>query len=386
VESCSLPIGTGFELIEGYCTELTRLEAYLRVRGTGPKDPKDTEVNEEDVLERIRRAFAETRSRTKSGRLRIEAGARFLSLGMGDDAALVSDTPGYEMVLTCDWFLEGTHFLRDKHPADAVGWKCLARAVSDIAAMGAVPRCFLLSLALPRGLAGSWLEDFLGGLRRAARRFGCSLAGGDTTERRDVLINVTVVGEVRRGREVRRSGARPGDIIYVSGRLGEAELGLRLLRERKRGSSLRDSRLRKHLYPEPRLELGRWLGEKRMARAMMDLSDGLSSDLRRLCEASKVGAVIKSELPSVRVTNLEGRGREQGGVDPLQLALHGGDDYELLFTVPASKAKRLPRSVGGVAITPIGEVTQGREVMVTDSDGQSRSLDSRGWDPFRKSK
>jgi thiamine-monophosphate kinase len=390
VESCSLSFGTGFELIEGYCPELNRPEAYLRVRGTGPKDPKDPkddEMDEEDVLERIRRAFAGPRPRAKSGGLPNEAGSRFLSLGMGDDAALVSGTPGCEMVLTCDWFLEGTHFLRNNHAADAVGWKCLARAVSDRAAMGAVPRCFLLSLALPRGLAGSWLDDFLGGLRRAARKFGCSLAGGDTTERREVLINVTVVGEVRRGREVRRSGARPDDIIYVSGRLGEAELGLRLLREGKRGSRAEDARLRKHLYPEPRLELGRWLGEKRVASALMDLSDGLSSDLRRLCEASRVGAVIRSDrLPSVPVTNPKRRGREQGEVDPLQLALHGGDDYELLFTVPATKARRLPRLVGGVAITPIGEVTRAREVMVTDSDGRSRVLEPRGWDPFRKSK
>jgi thiamine-monophosphate kinase len=307
-----------------------------------------------------------------------------LTLGIGDDAALVSSTQGYEIVLTCDWFLEGTHFLLDKHPADAVGWKCLARAVSDIAAMGAVPRGFLLSLALPRELAGAWLDDFLAGLRRAARRFGCSLAGGDTTERREVLINVTVVGEVRRGREVRRSGARPGDIIYVSGRLGEAELGLRLLRERKRGSSVRDRRLRKHLYPEPRVELGRWLSEKGLVSAMMDLSDGLSSDLTRLCEASRVGAVIRSDLlPVVPVTKLE-RNR---GVGPLRLALHGGDDYELLFTAPKGKAKRLPRSVGGVAITRIGEVTWTPEVMVADGNGRrSRVLEPRGWDPFRRSK
>jgi thiamine-monophosphate kinase len=346
----------------------------LRGRATG---------SEEDVLERISRAFAGRRSRKQGGGSRSEAGSRFLSLGIGDDAALVSASPGYEMVLTCDWFLEGTHFLRDKHPADAVGWKCLARAVSDIAAMGAVPRCFLLSLALPRELAGSWLDDFLGGLRRAAKRFGCSLAGGDTTERREVLINVTVAGEVSREREVRRSGARPGDLIYVSGRLGEAELGLRLLRDRKRGLNMREPRLRRHLYPEPRLELGGWLSEKRLASAMIDLSDGLSSDLRRLCEASKVGAVIKSEnLPAVRVTKLE----RKGGVDPLELALHGGDDYELLFTVSKSEATRLPRSVGGVAITPIGEVTRAREVMVTDSDGRSRVLKPRGWDPFRKSK
>jgi thiamine-monophosphate kinase len=345
----------------------------LRERGTGSED---------DVLERIRRVFA-GQLRKKSGGLRSAAGSRFLSLGIGDDAALISGTPGYEMVLTCDWFLEGTHFLRNKHPADAVGWKCLARAVSDIAAMGAIPRCFLLSLALPRELTSSWLYDFLGGLRRAAKGFGCSLAGGDTTERREVLINVTVVGEVRRGREVQRSGARPGDIIYVSGRLGEAELGLQLLREGKRGLNMREPRLRKHLYPDPRLELGRWLSEKRLANAMMDLSDGLSSDLRRLCEASKVGAVIRSDfLPTIRATKLD---RNHGG-GPLELALHGGDDYELLFTVSKSKATRLPRSVGGVAITPIGEVTRAREVMVADGSNRSRVLKPRGWDPFRSSK
>jgi thiamine-monophosphate kinase len=285
------------------------------------------------------------------------------------------------MVLTCDWFLEGTHFLRDKHPADAVGWKCLARAVSDIAAMGAVPRCFLLSLALPGELTGSWFDHFLAGLRRAAGRFGCSLAGGDTTERREVLINVTVVGEVRRGREVRRFGARPCDIIYVSGQLGESELGLRLLRERKRGLAMREQRLRKHLYPEPRLELGRWLSEKRVPSAMMDLSDGLSSDLRRLCEASRVGAAVRSDLlPTARVTKMERNHRN----DRLQLALHGGDDYELLFTVPKSKAERLPRSVDGVALTPIGEVTRTREVMVVDGNGRPRVLKPRGWDPFKK--
>jgi thiamine-monophosphate kinase len=198
-----------------------------------------------------------------------------------------------------------------------------------------------------------------------------------------VLINVTVVGEVRRGREVRRSGARPGNLIYVSGRLGEAELGLQLLRERKRGLTMREPRLRKHLYPEPRLELGRWLSEKRVASAMMDLSDGLSSDLRRLCEASKVGALIKSEnLPSVGVTKLQ----RKNGVDPMKLALHGGDDYELLFTVSKSKATRLPGSVGGIAITRIGEITPARDVLVADGDGRSRVLKPRGWDPFRSSK
>lgn len=373
MESRSLSFRTGFLQKKGYCTKLNTSdgrEAHLRERRTGSED---------DVLERVRRVFA-GQLHTRSGGLRSAARSRFLSLGIGDDAALISGSPGNEMVLTCDWFLEGTHFLRNKHPADAVGWKCLARAVSDLAAMGAAPRCFLLSLALPRELTSSWLDDFLAGLRRAATRFDCSLAGGDTTERREVLINVTVVGEVRRGGEVRRSGARSDDVIYVSGRLGEAELGLQLLREQKRGLNMREPRLRKHLYPEPRLELGRWLSEKRVATAMMDLSDGLSSDLRRLCEASKVGALIRADdLPTVGKAKVD----RKRGADPLELALHGGDDYELLFTVSKNKARRLPRSIEGVAITSIGEVTREREVLVTNGDGPSRVLNPRGWDPFR---
>jgi thiamine-monophosphate kinase len=299
---------------------------------------------------------------------------------MGDDAALVSPARGREIVLTCDWFLEGTHFLRDKHPADSVGWKCLARAVSDVAAMGGVPKCFLLSLALPEELAGgAWLGEFLRGLRRAALRFGCVLAGGDTTERREVLISVTVVGEILRAPAVRRSGARVGDVIYVSGRLGEAELGLRLLRSGvgRRRAARSDLRLRKHLYPEPRVELGRWLGERRLATAMMDLSDGLSSDLQRLCVANWVGARVDAgRLPVIRAV----------GPGALELALHGGDDYELLFTVARRDVGRMPRSFGGVAITAIGEITRGREVMVVYESGRRQLLKAGGWDPFRRSR
>src|SRR5215510_13901080 len=183
-------------------------------------------------------------------------------LGMGDDATLFRPRIGHELILTCDWFLEGIHFLRDKHPADSVGWKCLARAMSDVAAMGGNPRCFLLSLALPASHPGRWLNEFLTGLGRASRKFQCALAGGDTTRRAQILINVTVVGDVRRGRAVLRSGARPGDVVFVSGRLGEAELGLQILRQAKGGLHSNDSRLKKHLYPEPRVALGRWLAEK----------------------------------------------------------------------------------------------------------------------------
>ena len=310
---------------------------------------------------------------------------RQLTLGIGDDAALFTAKRGHQTVLTCDWFLEGTHFLRDKHPADAVGWKCLARALSDIAAMGGQPRCFLLSLALPKKLTGRWLTEFLTGLKRAAARFSCPLVGGDTTPREQVLINVTAVGEVRSGRAILRSGAREGDLIYVSGFLGEAALGLHLLRKSKARHLRANRLLKKHLYPEPRLALGKWLADKGIATAMIDISDGLSTDLYRLCSASGVGALLDSDgFPVPRVpTSLR---RRLG--DPLNAALHGGDDYELLFTVRRGKLPTLPWRWSGIPIHPIGHITSGPNVVFhVPFPNESKSLILRpgGWDPFRQS-
>jgi thiamine-monophosphate kinase len=307
--------------------------------------------------------------------------AQSVALGIGDDAALFRSKPGHETLLTCDWFLEGTHFWRNKHPADAVGWKCLARAVSDIAAMGGAPRCFLLSLALPETHTGRWLVQFLGGLRRASRKFQCALAGGDTTRRHEVLINITVVGEVRAGRAVLRSGAQPDDILYVSGQLGEAELGLQMVRGRKGPASQKNPLTKKHLYPEPRLALGQWLVRESLATAMMDLSDGLSSDLSRLCTASAVGAQLEAaKLPQVQIPDAS----LKHGEVPLQLALHGGDDYELLFTVPPRKAKLLPKTLQGVSLTAIGAITEKRELQLLEENGRVTQLTPHGWDPFRK--
>jgi thiamine-monophosphate kinase len=312
---------------------------------------------------------------------RKQAGKRdWLRLGMGDDAALFAPRVGWETILTCDWFLEGTHFLRDKHPADAVGWKCLARAVSDIAAMGGRPRCFLLSLAVPQTHTGRWVDEFLRGLKQAARKFSCSLAGGDTTRRKEILINVTVVGEVQAGKAVLRSGAKPGDVIFVSGRLGEAEMGLRLLRSGEADAEERIAAVKKHLYPEPRLALGQWLAEKSLATALMDLSDGLSSDLPRLCKASGVGAQIEeAKLPIVSAAAIKRTAR----FDRLQLALNGGDDYELLFTVPRRNVAHIPRSFRGLPLTSIGEVTRGRAILLRDMKNRERRLVAGGWDPFR---
>lgn len=304
-----------------------------------------------------------------------------LRLGLGDDAALWSPRSGHETVLTCDWFLEGSHFLRDLHSPDSVGWKCLARAVSDIAAMGGQPKCFLFSLALPRTHTGRWLDQVLAGLRRAARHFGCQLAGGDTTQRREILISIAVIGEVRTSEAALRSGARPGDLIFVSGRLGEAEFGLRSLRRRRSFSDRDSPSIKKQLYPEPRLALGQWLARKRIATSMMDLSDGLSTDLSRLCAASRVGARIAVErIPSVGPAE----GRVLTGANRLALALNGGDDYELLFTVHPRQARRIPRALREIPLTSIGEITRDREIYLLQAHGLKRKLIPGGWNPFRR--
>ncbi len=330
-------------------------------------------VREGELINKIDKALGR--------RFRVSGEVR---LGIGDDAALFRPRAGRELVLTCDWFLEGPHFLRDMHPPDSVGWKCLARALSDIAAMGGVPLCFLLSLALPTSHAGRWLDEFLAGLRRASRKFQCVLAGGDTTRHDNILINVTVVGEVRIGHAILRSGARDGDIICVSGRLGEAALGLRILKGSKHIKTSRDPHLRKHLYPEPRLALGRWLAEKRLATSMIDISDGLSTDLRHLCPAPHLGALLDSDgFPAVEVP-----ARLQSRIgDPLDLALHGGDDYELLFTVRRGKLPSLPWKLRGLTISPIGYVTSGPNVVFHvpfPNESESIILQPDGWDPFRK--
>jgi thiamine-monophosphate kinase len=323
-------------------------------------------TGEDQLVQKVAKALA---SKRRGG----------LALGAGDDAALLVPRSGYQTILTCDWFLEGSHFLRDKHPAESIGWKCLARAVSDIAAMGGEPKQFLLSLALPQTHTGRWLDRFLSGLARAARRLGCQLAGGDTTRSDGILINVTVVGEIRRGHAVLRSGAKPGDLIFVSGRLGEAELGLRWLRQGRTARHRNSPCMRKHLYPEPRLVLGQWLAEKRIATAMMDLSDGLSTDLPRLCGASRVGARIAADrIPKVQVR----AGKNQNHLDATRLALDGGDDYELLFTVRPNQVRRVPRVFHGLPVSCIGEIRRERRLVLTGPGGREEALVPRGWDPF----
>lgn len=311
-------------------------------------------------------------------------GPRNLILGIGDDAAIIATRGKKEWVVSCDAFLEGTHFLSSKHPPESIGYKSLTRAASDIAAMGGEPELFLLTIALPRSRTGRWLDQLLRGMGRAARELDIRLAGGDTTTSSSVLISITVFGEVRPGRAVTRSKARPGDIIYVSGRLGRAQLGLELVKKGL-GFKRRFADLAKpHLYPQIRVALGRWLAERGAASAMIDISDGLSTDLARVAAASRVGARLWTEaIPRVKVPAPASRALGGLRLDPLEMALHGGDDYELLFTVPRRHVKWLEAAPGFAELTAIGKITRERRILLQHAAGGTKPLDPRGWDPFR---
>jgi thiamine-monophosphate kinase len=270
------------------------------------------------------------------------------------------------------------------HPPDSVGYKSLARATSDLAAMGAAPRFFMLTLALPSVRTRSWLDAFLQGMARAARELGITVIGGDTTQSRTVFISITVLGEVAPGRALTRSGARPGDIIYVSGKLGRALLGLELvLRGHARNRQLR-TQLQPHLYPKIRIALGSWLAQHRIATSAIDLSDGLSTDLARLCAANQVGAKIyANKIPLVKIPPSAASKITKRKSDPLLRALHGGEDYELLFTIARRQAKKLRGAPGASALTPVGEITRHRQLVLVTPDGRDMPLKPQGWDPFR---
>jgi thiamine-monophosphate kinase len=330
-------------------------------------------VQERQLVEKIARALIPHR-----------AASSRLKMGIGDDAAVISPAGRTEWVLSCDTFLEDVHFRVKTHPPDSIGYKALARAVSDLAAMGATPRYFLLTLALPATRTGPWLDAFLKGMARAARELGIALIGGDTTHSRTVLISITVLGEIAPRLALTRSGARPGDIIYVSGKLGRAQFGLELvLRGHARNRQL-GALVQPHLYPKIRLALGSWLANQRIATSAMDLSDGLSTDLARLCTASRVGARIHaSKVPTVVVPPAAARKLGKPKLDPLQLALHGGEDYELLFTISPRQAKKLSRAPGAATLTAIGEITRNRQILLVAPDGVTKPLQSQGWDPFR---
>ena len=278
---------------------------------------------------------------------------RDVLLGVGDDAALLEVPAGQMLVAAIDTLVEGRHFLPDA-PPESVGHQALAVNLSDLAAMGAEPAWALLALSLPQPDA-LWLEGFARGFHALADRAAVTLVGGDTV-RGPRVVTVQVLGFVPAPLALRRAGARPGDGLYVSGTLGDAAAGLELLHG-DRATDLDSPLVRRYRFAEPRLALGRSL--RGVASAAMDLSDGLFGDLAKLCQASGTGAVVELEdLP--RSAALSAR---FGAADAERLALGGGDDYELLFTVPPSAERELRTALdAAVSITRIGEIVAGRGV------------------------
>jgi thiamine-monophosphate kinase len=310
-------------------------------------------------------------------------GPTTIRLGPGDDAAILSPSGETDWVLSCDAFVHGVHFRAETHPPDSVGYKSLARASSDLAAMGAAPRYFLLTLALPKSLADRWLDGFLKGMARAARELGIHIVGGDTTRGANVSISITVIGEIARGTAVPRSGARPGDLIFVSGKLGRAQLGLELvLRGQALNPKLRFA-VQPHLYPRIQTQLGAWLAQRHLPTAMMDISDGLSTDLTRLCNASGVGARIHADkIPRVAIPIAAAKVLSKRKLDAFQMALHGGEDYELLFTIPPSSAGKLRGAPKPSHLVAVGEITSNQDLLLMDGAGRASPLRPLGWDPF----
>lgn len=265
--------------------------------------------------------------------------------GIGDDAAVFTPKKGRQIVLTTDLLVEGVHFDLKTASLEDVGYKSAVANLSDIAAMGASPAYALVCLAIPSTLSHADIDRFYRGFMMASRRHGVHLIGGDTSaSQHDVFINVTLVGHVATGSALMRQGARVGDLVYVTGTLGDSLAGLTLLSDRKKSlrSSTRDRLMRRHFRPTPRLTLGHTLSAHRLATSAIDVSDGLSGDIRHICLQSQVGVELDARtLPLSSELRTYARSYAR---NPIDLALQGGEDYELLFTVsPRNRSKLIDR-------------------------------------------
>jgi thiamine-monophosphate kinase len=356
-------------------------------------------VNEFDFIGRLRE------------QIRSREGSPRLSVGIGDDAAVIRQYSDRDFVLTTDLLVEGIDFHPQATPPQLLGHKALAVSMSDIAAMGARPRWALASVGFAKDVWDTNFKDeFFAGYLALADRFGVTLAGGDVSASQHIVIDSILVGEITTGRAVLRSTARPGDQIFVTGSLGGAAAGLKLIELGARVSqkeagqetsptmseaSMSDqttsddddaiqSLLLRQLSPQPRVGWGIVLGEEQLATSMIDISDGLSSDLRHVCDESKVGAVIDAaSLPlDENVVQLCGR----RALDPLALALHGGEDFELLFTVAPENIARLPKRVDDVPISRIGEIGDVAGSVRVNEQNRIWELRPQGYEHFGTNK
>lgn len=306
-------------------------------------------------------------------------------LGIGDDAALLTPQVGMQLVVSTDLLAEGVHFELSFGQLRLLGRKALAVNISDLAAMGAIPRWFFLSLGIPSGLRLSGIDSLLDGLAEQAVQHGLILAGGDTCgSKSGLVISVTIMGEQRPELLIRRAGARPGDDVWVSGTLGDSALGLRILQQGKGFVSDKATEyvINRHLDPSPRVVLGQTLAEAGLATSMIDISDGLMADLGHICRQSCCGAEIDlALLPLSRQFRLLAG---PSGSFPWHLPLAGGEDYELCFTShPSCRDSILEISKNaGIDMTVIGTISNSGEVVARLPDGAAYLPDSAGFNHF----
>ena len=308
-------------------------------------------------------------------------------VGIGDDAAVIKGLGGRDLIACCDLMVEGVHFRTEWSSPRLLGRKALAVNLSDVAAMGGVPKFAMISVALPHECSSEFIDELFAGVLELAEASGVSIIGGDTSGSRDSLfIDLSVIGECESGRAVTRRGAKIGDTIYVSGSVGASALGLALLEDGYRLDDLKDrpdprrQAVLKHLSPDPQLKLGRAIGEARLATAMIDISDGLSTDLRHILDESDCGAVIHAgAIPIAKF--VRSIALTAPGIDPLRLALNGGEDYELLFTARPEDQQRVSEvsTVCGVEITAVGEIVGGGRLQL-EREGSLEPVPPAGYE------
>jgi thiamine-monophosphate kinase len=307
-------------------------------------------------------------------------------LGIGDDCAALSLNGADYLLWTVDTLVEGVHFDLSCTSLEQLGWKALAVNLSDIAAMGGEPGYALLSLGWPPERDPQAALELADGLARAAREYGVAIIGGDTVSSPGQLaVTVTLTGRVPGPRMLRRAGAQVGDLIYVTGDLGEAAAGLEVLKRRPElDPELRTALVSAHLDPRPQLPAGRLLAAEGLASAAIDTSDGVASDLYHLCRAGGVGAVIPAAAVPISPRVLAAAPLLRA--DPLKLALMGGEDYLLLFTSPPPKAARLSRTFAAAGLPPpllLGEIVAGDRVLLVTTTGEEQDISGAGFDHFR---
>lgn len=320
---------------------------------------------------------------------RVPASPAFVSVGLGDDAAVLRAAPHGDLIVTMDMMVEGVDFDPAYGSFRQIGYKALAVNLSDVAAMGGRPFAFLVGLAVPGQTPVRFVDEIYRGMLSLAGRNRVVLIGGDTSaSRKGILITVTVLGDIEPGRAITRSGARAGDRIYITGTLGDSRAGLEILTRQKNRTRLKSPPgesylIRRHFFPAPRVAFGRLLGRRGWASAMIDLSDGLASDLRHLCEAGRVGAQVELDrLPISSALRAYARRVDRSAPD---YALRGGEDFELLFTVGKRDAEVVEAAARrmALAVTPIGTiVSKSRGVTLIERGGREVPMTVKGYEHF----